>query len=157
MSETNTSASGSRLREWAVFFGWICGLILIGGTAWFLTQPMRDRALMRSVNRVLAQGENPLRLSAPLSAPPRPGAPAPLGSWYALENSGDWFFVFTLIRDGPMALCGARLSSAGRVEEIIPLSAHAAELMKDLPQGMLLTYIHRLEALGIPGAGEKNE
>jgi hypothetical protein len=143
-------------REWAVFFGWIAGLVLIGGTVWFLTQPVRDRMLMNSVNRILAR-ENGALLSAPLAAPLSSGRADPLGSWYGLENSNDVFFVFTLMRDGPLALWGARVSPGGKVEEILPLSGHARQIFADLPRGMLLTYIHRIEALGFPAEEKSDE
>jgi hypothetical protein len=144
-------------REWAVFFGWIAGLVLIGGTIWFLTRPVRDQMLMISVNRILAQENGARLLSAPLAAPRSSGPAAPLGSWYGLENSGDVFFVFTIMRDGPLALWGARVSPGGKVEELLPLSGHARQIFADIPQGMMLTYIHRIEALGFPAAEDSNE
>jgi hypothetical protein len=145
------------LREWAVFTGWICGLVLAGGLAWFFTQPLRIDAMMRSVNRSLARREDPRRLGAPLSLPRITGNSAPLGMWYSLEKTTDRFFVFPLIQDGPLALCGVRVSPEGGVEEFIPLSAHAEQALENLPPGIAQTYIRRIEALGFPDVGEKSE
>jgi hypothetical protein len=153
----NPAAPAGGPREWAVFFGWIAGLVLIGGAAWFFTQPVREKMLMNSVNRILAQEKGARLLSAPLAAPRSSGLAVPLGSWYGLENSGDVFFVFALMRDGPLALWGARVSPGGKVEELLPLSGHARQIFADLPQGMLLTYIHRIEALGFPAKGGTGE
>jgi hypothetical protein len=146
-----------KLREWAIFGGWICGLVLLGGILWFLTKPIRTYSLMRSVNRVLILREDPRRLEAPLPDPRHPGSSVPLGCWYSLEKSGDLFFVFTLMRDGPMALCGVQVSPEGKAGAILPLSGHAEQIVKDMPPGMLQLYIRRIEALGIPEAGRKNE
>jgi hypothetical protein len=150
-------AEASPPRDWAVFFGWIAGLVLAGGIIWFLTQPLRDQILMNSVNRILAQENGAPLLSAPLSPPRSSGRAAPLGSWYGLENSGDVFFVFALMRDGPLALWGARVSPGGKVEELLPLSGHARQISADLPRGILLTYVHRIEALGFPGEEAPHE
>lgn len=165
MSEINEKGGAEKpaiplypgLREWAVFTGWICGLVLAGGLAWFFTQPLRVDAMMRSVNRSLARREDPRRLIAPLSLPRVKGNAAPLGMWYSLEKTEDRFFVFPLMRDGPLALCGVRVSPEGGVEEFIPLSAHAEQVLEDLPPGIAQTYIRRIEALGFPEAGGKNE
>lgn len=135
-----------RFREGAIFLGWICGLVFLGGLIWFLTQPVLGRLLIAPVNRILAQRENVLRLDAPVSLSRPPGASAPLGRWYSLEKSKELLFVFALMRDGPLALCGARVSPEGRVEEILPLSAHAEQILSTLPGGMLLTYRYRIEA-----------
>jgi hypothetical protein len=135
-----------RFREGAVFLGWICGLVFLGGLIWFLTQPVLSRFLIPPVNRILAQREEAPRLEAPVSLPRPPGASAPLGRWYSLEKSESLLFVFPLMRDGPLALCGAWVSPEGKVEEILPLSAHAEQVLYTLPQGMLLSYIYRIEA-----------
>jgi hypothetical protein len=159
MSETDKPPASPPplLREWAVFLGWITGIVLIGGAAWFLTQPLRDQLLMDSVNRILIQREDPRRLSAPLAVPRSPGFSSPLGRWYFLENSRNLFFVFTLIGDGPLSLCGALVSPEGKVEELLPLSGHAGQTFAALPRSMKQVYIHRIEALGFPPAGENNE
>jgi hypothetical protein len=135
-----------RFREGAIFLGWICGLVFLGGLIWFLVQPVLSRLLIPPLNRNLAQREEPLRLDAPVSLPRPPGASSPLGRWYSLEKSGDLLFVFALMQDGPLALCGARVSPEGKVEEILPLSAHAEQMFSTLSPGILLTYIHRIEA-----------
>jgi hypothetical protein len=142
---------------WAVFFGWVAGLILIGGAAWFFTQPIRNQFLMNSVNRILAHGEDPRRLGVPLAGPRKTGLSAPLGNWYSLENSRNVFFVFPLVREGPMALCGALVSPEGKVEELIPLSGYARRIFYDLPQSIKQMYIHRIEALGFSLAGAEHE
>jgi hypothetical protein len=127
--------------------GWICGLVLLGGAIWVPARPVLNRLLTASVNRILTQREEPLRLGAPVSFPRRPGLSAPLGRWYSLETSRDILFVFTLMRDGPLALCGARVSPEGKVEEILPFSAHAEQALRVLPSGILPAYIRRIEAV----------
>jgi hypothetical protein len=156
MSEKNKTGAPvfSGIKDWAVFFGWIGGLILVGGIIWSLTQPVRTRALLRSVNRVLSLGEDPRRLEAPLSVPRLSGRADPLGCWYTLEKSGDAFFVFPIMRDGILVLCGAQVSPEGKVAEVIPLSDHAKQVFNDISGGVIQTYIRRIEALGAGGDHE---
>jgi hypothetical protein len=157
MSDQNKTGAPvfSGIKDWAVFFGWIGGLIILGGIIWSLTQPVRDRGLMFSVNRILSLEEDPRRLSAPLDFPRPSGSARPLGVWYTLVDSGDVFFVFPLMRDGILALCGAQVSPDGKVIEILPLSDHAKQVFGDIPEGLIQTYIRRIEALG-PGEEEGN-
>jgi hypothetical protein len=108
---------------------------------------------MRSVNRILSLGEDPRRLNAPLAVPRPSGSAGPLGVWYTLVNTGDVFFVFPVMRGGILVLCGAQVSSEGKVVEILPLSDHAKQVFKDIPEGIIQTYIRRIEALG-SGKGE---
>jgi hypothetical protein len=130
------------LRDRAVFVGWIAGLVVAGALIWSLTQPLRVRLLMRSVNRVLVLREDSRRLLTPLAAPRVEGIP---GSWYSLLNSDSNFFVFPVMRDGILVPCGAQVSGEGKVEEIIPLSAHAGQVSGSLSQGIMQIYIRRIE------------
>ncbi|MDR0624128.1 MAG: hypothetical protein LBG10_06830 [Treponema sp.] len=154
MSEKHNAGAPvfSGIKDWAVFFGWIGGLIIIGGIVWSLTQPVRIRGLMRSANRVLSLEKDPRRLKAPLPVSRPSGRAGPLGTWYTLEDSGDTFFVFTILRDGILVLCGAQVSPEGKVVEIVPLSDHAKQVFDDISGGVIQTYIRRIEALG---AGEE--
>jgi hypothetical protein len=159
MSEKNNAGAPvfSGIKDRAVFLGWIGGLIIIGGIIWSLTQPVRTRGLMRSVNRILSLGEDTRQLKAPFSFPRPTGSTGPLGNWYTLMDSGDTFFVFTIMRDGILVLCGAQVSAEGKVVDIVPLSDHAKEVFADIPGGIIQTYIRRIEA-SIPGEqGRANE
>jgi hypothetical protein len=158
MSEKNKTEDPvfSGIKDWAVFLGWIGGLVLIGGIIWFLTQPLRAQVLMRSVNRALSFGEDQRRLQAALPLPRPSGSAAPQGNWYTLMNSRDSFFVFPIMRDGILILCGAQVSQTGKVVEIIPLSDHAKQVLKNIPEGIIQMYGRRIEAL-CSGAGEREE
>jgi hypothetical protein len=157
MSEKNKTETPvfSGIKDWAVFWGWIGGLVLIGGIIWFMTQPLRTRMLMRSINRVLSIEQDQRRLEAPLPFPRPSGTAAPQGNWYTLVNSEDSFFVFPIMGDGILALCGAQVSQAGKVVEIIPLSDHAKQVVKHIPGGIIQMYIRRIEALTAGAAGEE--
>jgi hypothetical protein len=147
----------SGIKDRAVFVGWIGGLVLIGGIIWFLTQPVWTSFLMRSVNRVLSLEGDQRRLNARLLIPRPSGSVGPLGSWYTMVNSKDTFFVFTIMRDGVLVLCGAQVSPEGIVTAIVPLSDHAKQVLPDIPQGIIQTYIRRIEALGAGAEGKNNE
>jgi hypothetical protein len=144
-----------KIKDRAIFIGWIGGLILIGGLFWVFTTPLREQFLMRSVNRVFILSENPRRLEAPLHIKRSAGKLSPLGVWYSLVNSPDSFFVFTIVENGVLAVCGASVSPDGLVPEIIPLSVHAAQVVKRLPPGLIQMYVRRIEAF--VRTGENNE
>ncbi|MDR1586621.1 MAG: hypothetical protein LBS57_04110 [Treponema sp.] len=131
----------SELKDRAVFMGWIAGLVIAGALIWSLTQPLQVRSLMRSVNRTLALRGDSRRALAPYAS----RADGPLGVWYSLVNSDSRLFVFAVMRDGVLVPCGAEVSGEGVVGEIIPLSAHAVQVLSGLPRGVLKTYIRRIE------------
>ena len=73
-----------------------------------------------------------------------------------MYNSTDKMFVFAVFKDGILVPIGAIISDNGKVNELIPLSAHAVQIMDDLPQSILQIYITRIEtsaAVNIEGIG----
>jgi hypothetical protein len=63
-----------------------------------------------------------------------------------MHNSPDFVFVFTVFQNGILVPLGAVVSANGSVQEILPLSAHAAQTADNLPQSVLQMYIRRIEA-----------
>jgi hypothetical protein len=139
------------LKNGAILLGWAGGIILAGTLLWALTQPLRDRALMRSVNRIFAAANESRRLAEVLPRPRVSGRNMPMGSWFALADSQERLFVFPVIRDGVMVPCAALIGAGGRVEQIIPLGEHAEQIMKRMPRGILDIYVRRIEG---PVSGE---
>ena len=133
----------SELKDRALLFGWIAGLIIACALMWTLTRPLLSAYLLKTVNQSLqAAGEAPF-LALPLSR--QPVKPAAFGIWYTIENSDDLFFVFTIMHDGIMIPCGAHVSPEGRVTGIIPLSAHARRVFDRLSGGAIHIYTSRIE------------
>ena len=140
------------MKDAAILMGWIAILVLIAGLIWFFTQPMRTRALMNAVNRVLEQSDDSRRLGEPVT----PGSLKPgvlgMGSWYNLEElteenfyNGSKVFIFTLIVDGTFFPCAAVLNSEGIVEEFIPLNSYGKKIMQRISPGILRIYTRRLQ------------
>ncbi|MDR0877799.1 MAG: hypothetical protein LBN21_07075 [Treponema sp.] len=144
-----------KIKDKAIFLGWIAGLLLMGGLLWALTGHVREISLMQSVNRVFILHDDPRRLAAPLHVRRSAGKVSPLGNWYSQANSENTFFVFTIMGNGVSAVCGASVSREGTVLEIIPVSIHAADALKRLSPGIIQMYVRRIEALGLP-EGRKN-
>jgi hypothetical protein len=134
------------LRRTGVFLAWIGGIILLGGLLWFFTQPVRNRALIRSVNRILAASEAPWRLEAALSPWGMPGRASQLGTWVTLDDPEVRGVVFPVISDGLLSSCLAVLSPQGQVEALIPLSGHARRTLDSISPGALGIYVRRVEA-----------
>jgi len=141
------------LKDRAILIGWIAGLVLAASLLWSISFPFRAGCLMRSVNKSLALAEDERRLSTALFRPY--SVPVPMGCWYALAESGSLFYVFAIMRDGILVPCGAEISSDGEVQEIVPLGAHARQLMDRIPAGLVQVYARRIEAAVAAGGPAK--
>lgn len=127
-----------------ILLGWIAGLLLLISVIWIFVQPSLAFNLMRTVNSVLINNNDPRRISTYLQA--KPGKAEIFGYWYTIYNSTNKLFVFTTFRDGILVPLGAVVSSNGAVSEILPLSAHAAQIFDAMPKSVLQMYVDRIEA-----------
>jgi len=160
MSNTQPEANGSSdidrnpfvslreeiIKDTMTFFGWIAALLLVAGICWAITQPIRNRFLVRAVNRVLAESGDARRL----------GEPAPSGANGSLLG-GAWFtitggtgvegrvFIFSFIGEGTFFPCAAVMTRDGKLMEFIPLNSHGGRVIRRIPQGILNIYAKRIE------------
>lgn len=141
MSEARKLKDEAILRDAALLFGWIAGLLLIAGLCWFLTQPLRGRILLRAVNRVLADTGDSRRL---METSADAGRAAP-GSWYRVSD-GTNAAIFAFIADGSFFPCAAILAPDGKVEEFIPLTNHGKKMIKRVSPGILRIYSSRFSS-----------
>jgi hypothetical protein len=136
-------------------FVWIGSILLIAGACWILTQPVRDRYLMRAVNRVLEQYGDSRRLSELASGG---GGASIIGSWYIMIKGrqqgisgtdnfveGTRAFIFTFIAEGAFFPCAAIIDPVGQVKEFIPLNIHGKKILDRISPGILKLYIKRIE------------
>jgi len=131
------------MRDKALFFGWVTGLLLLISLLWILTTPLQANYLMRSVNNVLNNNNDTRRLSSYLK---NHGGKAGLyGYWYSVQYSNDKMFIFSAFQDGILIPLGAVVADTGDVKEILPLSAHAVQVFKELPESILKMYTNRIE------------
>jgi hypothetical protein len=129
-----------------VFAGWAAGLILISALLWGLTQPVRNRALLNSVNRILNTLGEETRLETPLSSWGMPGRAIQSGTWFTTTNPEEWAAVFTVALDGVFTPFLILVSDDGKAGPLIPLSLHAEAVFRRLPPGQFRIYIRRIEA-----------
>ena len=159
------------VKDTAIFFGWITGILLIAGICWSVTQPVRNRFLLKAVNRVLEQSGDSRRLGELFS----PGRSSPLvGAWYTMSQvrqtnvSGNETslspyqraedgrqmsalavrtsaFVFPFIGEGTFFPCVAVITEDGKVEEFIPLNSHGEKILSRISPGILRLYERRIE------------
>jgi hypothetical protein len=139
-----------RIRDDAIFIGWIAGLLVAASLIWSLTRPLQTRYLMRAVNRALTAREDTRRLAAPVDR--YAVSTNPIGVWYTMLNSDSGIFVFTIMRDGALVPCLAELSPEGRIRELIPLSGSSEQVLDHIPRSIVDVYIRRIEA----AAAERN-
>ena len=132
------------IKDRAVLFAWILGLLLFISMLWIFTQPVQSYYLLRAVNNVFINNDETRRLSA--SLPKKSEKTNLMGNWYSLHNSTDTMFVFTVFQDGILVPLGAIVSEEGNVTEIVPLSAHATQIFNSLPESILQMYTARIEA-----------
>jgi len=131
------------MKDKLILLGWIAGLLLLISVIWFFVQPALTFNLMRTVNNVLINNNDPRRVSSYLQT--KSGKAEIFGYWYTIYNSTNKLFVFTTFRDGILVPLGAVVSSNGAVSEIMPLSAHAAQIFDAMPKSVLQMYVDRIE------------
>ena len=153
MRKINPTLLKGELRDAGVFLGWIAGMFLIAGLAWFFTRPVRAGSAIRHINATLSALGETRKLEAPLvfdrSVPRRKAARAArLGVWYTLANSEDRGVVFSIMADGILAPFLVFVSPGGEAGQPIPLGAHSALIMDRLPRGTIRASMSRFEAEG---------
>jgi hypothetical protein len=134
-----------QVKRMGIFAGWVAGLMLIGALLWGLTQPVRNRALLNSTNRVLYTKGEETRLEAPVSPWGMPGRASQSGTWFTIVNSRDWGVIFTVVSDGVFTPFLVRMSQDGKAGPLIPLSVHAEAVFQRIPAGQIRIYVRRIE------------
>ena len=132
------------IKDKAVFLGWITGLLTLTALLWILTQSLQSYYLLRTVNNVFIAADDSRRLAG--STNQTFGKTGLMGYWYSMYNSTDKMFVFAVFQDGILVPLGAIVSSNGKVDEVIPLSAHAVQTFDILSHNVLKLYVTRIEA-----------
>jgi hypothetical protein len=131
------------LKNKTILSCWIAGLLILISVIWILTQTMQANFLLRTLNSVFVNNNESIRVSSYIQK--KPVKAGLLGYWYAVLNSTDQLFVFTVFRDGIMVPLGAVVSSDGYVKNIVPLSSHASQIFDSIPQSILQMYISKIE------------
>ena len=135
------------IKDAMILFGWIAAMLVIAGVCWVLTQPVRNRFLVRAVNRVLAQSGDSRRLTGPVLSGGRGSLLS--GSWFAMTGGGsDRAFVFSFIGDGAFFPCAAIITQDGKVREFVPLNSYGERALKRVSPGILNIYTRRIEGAG---------
>ena len=143
------------LRERGIYIGWLAGILLVGGGIWFFTQSLRTTLLLRTVNQVLETAQDSRRLEGPIPRHISWGR-LPWGNWYTLAGSEDRVLVFSLMSNGIFIPCMAVVSAGtGKVvdDTILPLTSHPEQTLKQIPRGLIKTYIRRIESPSFPKTG----
>jgi len=131
------------MKDKAILLGWITGLLLLISVLWIAVQSAQAFNVLRAVNGVFMGNEDPRRVLHFLHT--KAGKANALGFWYSMNNTTDKIFVFTVFQDGILVPLGAIVSLNGTVSEIMPLSAHAAQIFDKLPKSILKMYTGRIE------------
>jgi len=132
------------IKDIAILAGWIAGLLFLIALIWFFTQPLQAYHLLRAVNGSLIASGDSRRVTQYIN---QGGKRADiLGYWYSMYNTTDKMFVFAAFQDGILVPLGAVVSDNGRVDDVIPLSAHAIQVFDKLPQSIISMYVARIEA-----------
>jgi hypothetical protein len=148
------------LKEPVILLGWVAAILLIAALCWNFTQPLRNRFLINSINKVFElKGEGRRLRIQPLT---RNSGLFVIGTLYnvtltrqtsasSLSNysDGQKALVFLFIGDGTFFPCVAMISPGGKVEEFIPLNKHGERIINQLSPGIIKLYTRRIEGAGI--------
>jgi len=135
------------IQNKAISFGWVIGLLFFLSLLWFLTQPVQKHYLLRTINNVLIANGDSRRVMDYKGV--KDGKTGLFGYWFLMYDSPGSMFVFAAFQDGILIPLGAVVSADGAVEDIIPLSAHAAQITDKLPASVLQVYVTRIEAAAL--------
>jgi hypothetical protein len=130
------------MKDKAIFLGWIVGLLLLTSVLWISIQSVHAFNVLKAVNGVFMNNDDVRRVSEYLRV--KAGKAEIFGYWYSMY-SAEKMFVFTVFKDGILVPLGAIVSPDGTVSEILPLSAHAAQIFDGLPKSILKMYMGRIE------------
>ena len=145
----NNEKSGiPALKSTMLLIAWITAIMIIAGACWIFTQPVRQRFLIRSVNRVLEQSGDKRRLGEQFNSGPI--GSLIMGSWYPVTSGEDQTkaFVFSFIGEGTFFPCAAIVDKEGKVQEFIPLNSHGSRVLKSISPGIIKLYTKRIEGAG---------
>lgn len=143
------------VKDRAILFAWIAGIIIIAAVSWILTQPLRNRFLIDAVNQELEQSGDSRRLA---ELPPAENTGYfGMGAWFAVRASGQSAgnaalagtkaFVFSFLGEGTFFPCAAVVNGDGSLQEFIPLSRHGKTVLERISPGILKIYTRRIEGL----------
>ncbi|MDR0301666.1 MAG: hypothetical protein LBI04_05040 [Treponema sp.] len=135
------------LKNKAIIFGWVIGLLFFISLLWVLSQPLQKYYLLRTINNVLISSGDSRRIAEYKGV--NDGKAGIFGYWFLMDNSAEKMFVFAAFQDGILVPLGAIVSANGSVDDIIPLSAHAMQIAGNLPMSLLQVYITRIEAASL--------
>jgi hypothetical protein len=146
------------VKDALIFLGWIAAMLFIAGICWVLTQPVRNRILVKAVNRALEQSGDPQAGSSGphfpagnvrrLTEPAGIGSSMFMGQSFAMDSGQSGrasAIVFSFIGEGTFFPCVAVISAYGKVEEFIPLTNHGEKILRRISPGILGIYSRRIE------------
>ena len=132
-------------KDTAIIFGWIAALLLIAGIFWTLTQPVRNRQLVKNVNITLEQSGESRRLEEKFPG----GGLSFFGMSAWLASDGGKFVIFSFIGEGTFFPCAALVNPGGNVEKYIPLNSHGERILERCPPEILKIYTRRIEGINL--------
>ncbi|MCL1928124.1 MAG: hypothetical protein FWG07_04965 [Treponema sp.] len=136
-------------RNILLCLAWIGSALVIGFLLWFFTLSYRTKLLTQRVNKALAQSGVTGLAGGGLVDKPYGflGNPVSVmgGSWFALNNSSDRAFVFSIMQNGIAAACVALVDNEDKVRSIIPLSENARQIIDELRLPVYRFYVDRIE------------
>jgi len=135
------------IKNKAIIFGWVAGLLFFLSLIWILSQPLQKYYLLRTINNVLISSGDSRRITDYKGANNEKNGL--FGYWFLMYGSEGKMFVFAAFQDGILVPLGAIVSDNGSVDDIIPLSVHAMQIADKLPMSVLQVYIARIEAAAL--------
>ncbi|MDR1211883.1 MAG: hypothetical protein LBK40_06595 [Spirochaetaceae bacterium] len=141
---SNNATPSGPVKEWGIIAAWIGGILLLSALLWFFTGAPREARFIQTVNRALAEANDPRRIRK-IQDEKRPAAfSGAFARWYEMEDGRA--AVFSVFSGGVPASCLAAVSEDGKVTEIIPLNGHSARVLDTMPPAVLGIYRRSLES-----------
>jgi hypothetical protein len=132
---------------------WIGAVLIIGGLVWFFTNTYRARLLVDTVNKTLITNGIYEQIDDTSFVSANPFIE---GQWFALSNSSNHVYAFTLMYGGNTAACAAFTGEGGGVIAILPLGGNSNQIIEELPPPVYRFYANRIEQTAQKRMGGRN-
>jgi hypothetical protein len=134
-----------RAARYGFVLAWFAVSLIVVGVLAFLSSPMKNALAIGTINDALESSGEKRRLSGPASEWGSAGRASLAGTRFTLEKGQGGAIVFTLTGGGASVNCVALIREDGGVDKILPLGPGAPATLDRLPDGLVQSYIARIE------------
>lgn len=134
-------------RDIVLLIAWILSILLVGTSLLYVTNKPRNRALIHSVNSVLAASGSEHRLKEETDNWGKKGRAALAGQRFSTESGRGTAVIKPLMSEGSFAVCIAFFNENGQLIDRLPLGSSSERILDRMNPLFADFYFTRMEEL----------